>query len=273
MKIVEIDPITAISLGETAFLTDVWSRWPEDNDEVYAFPPSPVDAIVRYARDVETSELEINIPREKQDYLKELSYLASKLTAAGIETRVGIDLPKSDIVQLSAFAEVPRIRKMMNMSTDNWLQNPLWGSLLGLSNKLNLDLLGRCSERLRSFLPKEYRVEEIRELDPDTRLVMKPIKGTGSAGIKPVTAGQVSDQSGYIFQEVITPRTIYFGDVITPSGEVMAEDEPWVGRLSIYVGKYGLSGAQVTARRSEGFFTNVHGQADAVQSPLAVWAN
>mgnify|MGYP003596636479 CR=1 FL=1 len=64
---------------------------------------------------------------------------------------------------------------------------------------------------------------------------------------------------GYVFQEKIEVLSDDFGI----GGE-------WASRVSIYAGRYGLMGAQVTARRKSKEFTNVHGQSDAIQTTLAV---
>ena len=84
----------------------------------------------------------------------------------------------------------------------------------------------------------------------------------GSVGVRAVTAGNIDViPPGYTFQQQLEPLNDNFGI-----------EGQWVSRVSIYAGRYGLLGAQVTARRRQPGFTNVHGQADAIQTTLAVVA-
>ncbi len=257
-KVVEIDPVTAISLGETCFLADAWC-------DQYDVVESPIEAILRALKEREVESLGIVTPSEKSDYQSEIAYLAKCLEERGIVVRRG----DFNGVQLSSFTEVPANRKKINRQLKPLENNPLWGSLYGLMGKDKLSMLSRCDERLAKGTAREYTLDEVELLEPETKLVAKPEKGTGSIGLKVLNASECVGKKGYVFQEVLVPRNDDFGEVVDGEGALQSAGE-WVTRLSIYASSKGLAGAQVTARKREGLFTNVDGKPDAVQTTLAV---
>lgn len=260
-KIVEIDPITALSIGETAFLANEWS-------EGHNVIESPVRQIANSVQATSANRLALNLPSAKADYSPEIKYLAQQLRGVGIDVVEG-EYDQPSTIQLSSFYEVPSARKRLTKGTQRLNRNPLWGSLNGLSSKAALGQLMLCSERLRSFAVREYTESEIDDLPGDTLLVAKPIRGTGSVGLKTLFPADVFDARGFVFQESLEPTRDSFGNVMTAEGNVVS-GTTWVTRLSIYAGRSGMVGAQVTARRPEGLFTNVDGKPDAVQTALAV---
>lgn len=259
-KIVEIDPVSAISIGETSSLIRIWQ------EQGYQVPTGLSQVIVS---DILKSGrgFAIDLPRGKEDYNAELEYLRKLMLESGVEQREGLDA-----IQLSAFNEVPARRKTINR--DGWLGrvNPLWGSLIGIADKSNLRLLVSGDKtNLPIFLPKSYEKKDLDDLDPDTQLIAKPLMGTGSSGVRQVTAkAGLSLSGGYIYQDMLTPATDFFGECVEISG-ASTENTEWVSRVSVYAGRYGLLGAEVTARpRNPSGFTNAHGQQDAVQTTIAV---
>jgi len=246
-KIIEVDPTSAISLGETISLIDIWQ------EQGYAVPDGLLEEVAR----VSSGKLGIAIPREKQAYVDELSYLERRLAENGVQ--VNGDAER----QLSAFSDVPSIARALNRDGWNRSVNPLWGSLNELSFKDNLALL-QCGDKINypQYLPQLLDEATLAEMDPQAMVVAKPRKGTGSMGVKAVRiADIVSLPEGMMFQEKLTPLVDDFG-----------LDQPYVSRVSVYAGAKGLLGAQVTARPflANAPFTNVHGQADAVQTTIAI---
>lgn len=256
-KIVEIDPVSAISIGETVSLIRIWQ------EQGYEVPSGLLEAIVAEI----DKGIAIDLPRGKEDYQAELSYLRRALRESGVEQGAG-----SDVRQLSAFNEVPTRRRAINR--DGWLGkvNPLWGSLIGVADKSNLNsLISGDKIKLPRFLPVSYNKAELDGIDPDLQLIAKPLMGTGSTGIRQVTAtsGRLLPD-GYVYQEMVTPLIDSFGECVSVDGEAIENDQ-WVSRVSVYAGRYGLLGAEVTARpRDVSGFTNAHGQQDAVQTTIAI---
>lgn len=246
-KIVEVDPVTAISLGETASLIDIWQA------EGYGVPTGLVDTVQSTLIDSGVG-IAVSLPSAKSAYKGEVEYFVETLQSRGIAY-------DDAGVQMSAFNDAAAVRRRINR--DGWRgdRNPLWGSLVGLAGKNNLGMLiGGDKVDLPRYLAEEYAAAEATELDSDTLLVAKPLNGTGSIGVVAMRAGEVDGgQRGVVYQRQLDVMTDNFG----------LEGE-WVSRVSLYAGKYGLLGAQVTARRKEGAFTNVHGQSDAMQTTLAV---
>lgn len=260
-KIVEVDPITALSIGETAFLAREWA-------EDYEVIESPVRQIVNCIQATDARQLSINLPADKIDYLLEMKYLAAQLREAGVDTVIGEDDSPSTI-QLSGFYEVPSARKRLTSSARTLGMNPLWGSLNGLSSKVALAQLLLLSERLNPFAVREYTPEELSSLPDDKVLIAKPVQGTGSIGLKALFPSEVKRAKGFVFQEALQPVIDNFGDVMSPDNKIL-QNTSWVTRLSVYAGRTGMVGAQVTARQPEKFFTNVDGKPDAIQAALAV---
>lgn len=252
-KIIEVDPISAISLGETASLISIWQ------EQGYQVPYGFIDTIASSISE-KGGALAISIPPEKKLYEAELSYLGKELE------RRGVLISDTASLQLSAFSDVPSRRKALNSRPWASPQNPLWGSLTDFGDKNNLSLLtAGDKEVFTSFLARNYTREEVMALDGDTRLVVKPVKGTGSMAVTSQLAKNIQSMApGYVFQEQLIPQTDTFG---------FDNGVTYKSRVSIYAGRYGLLGAQVTARPSKGEFTNVHGQYDAVQTTIAVDLN
>jgi len=261
-KIVEVDPITAISLGETVFLTQAWQQ------AGYRVVDGLLERIATKAAD---DTLNMVLPREKQAYEAEVAYLAKSLRALGVKTVVDDNLNDGSLL-LSGFMESSSLRKFINKKPQVLGErNPLYGSLCGISDKGNLSVLRALEKKLLPlYLPKEYDQEALRQLDPNTLVVSKPRAGTGSIGVRAVRPAQAMSQTGNdIFQELLQPVLDNYGRCMGGNGrELVATD--WVTRLSIYASSKGMVGIQATARLREGEFTNVHGQADAVQTTAAI---
>lgn len=259
IKVVELDPITAISLGETALLASAWQ------EAGYTVIEPPTGIIARAIKEKE-GRVNISVPDGKSPYRNELNYLRSALEDENIDARVTIH-PSANNLELSAWIEDPASAKAIRRNK-GWIsnQNPLWGSLVGLSGKdILLDIPPQLVDaRLSRALPRTARTSNLLEMfEPNENVVYKPVNGTGSRGVFMGTAREGAEYQDYIAQELLAPVPDMFGE----------EDElrgKWISRISIYAGRIGLMGAQVTARRSEGQFTNAHGQADAVQTTLAL---
>lgn len=246
-RIVEIDPITAISLGETVALTEIWS------EQGYAVPGGVLD-VIRQSLPVDEKKIALTIPSVKSEYESELNFLIGSLAEAGVEY-------DKNATQLSAFNDVASVRRGINKNGWDKERNPLWGSLVGLADKTNLGMLVSGDKiDFPKYLPREYTREDMPDLREDAVIIAKPLKGSGSVGVVATTSnGALRLPDGYMFQEKFEVLSDDFGI----GGE-------WASRVSIYAGRYGLMGAQVTARRKNENFTNVHGQSDAVQTTLAV---
>lgn len=263
-RVVEVDPVTAISLGETALLAEVW----QNSGSVIE---APTAQIARSVKDLGESQLVISLPSELSDYQREVRYLAAKVKEAGQEVAyVGYGDPEPEGVQLSAFMENPRSAKIRNKVARPTGSNPLYGSLYSLASKDKVDLLRKTDNGLlQPYLTKEFSSSELDSLG-SREVICKPTKGMGSRGIviAPATTAKTLGD-GFVFQELLLPTCDYFGECLSSDGTV---DEPknWVSRVSIYASSKGLSGAQVTARRQEGRFTNAHGQSDAIQTAIVV---
>lgn len=190
-KVVEVDPITAISLGETCFLANVWQ-------DLYEVVESPLETILGSLKQLGVESIGISIPPEKIDYQAEITYLAKCLEECGIAIRWG----DSSGVQLSSFTEVPANRKKINSHINQLDQNPLWGSLYGLIGKDKLSLLTQCDERLARATVREYTLEQVEAIDPEIQVIAKPKKTTGSIGLKVLRAAECAGKKGYVFQEI-----------------------------------------------------------------------
>ena len=255
-KVVEIDPITAISLGETVLLADIWRQ------AGYKVIEPPIKQIANAAENKRASEISVTVPRAKEDYTKELRYLAESLRLLGID--VLADNSRSAL-PLSAFMEDPVSARYVNRQGLGTKLNPLWGPLVRLTAKdFLLDAEEMVDARLKRVLPRTARAgDALAAFMPDERVVCKPVKGTGSRGLTVTAAANTLGLKGYIVQELLQVKTDQFG-----SDELLSQE--WASRISIYAGRTGVVGAQVTARVREGEFTNAHGQADAIQTTLAV---
>ena len=253
LRIIEVDPVSAISLGETISLIRIWQ------EQGYQIPDGLLETISGLVAKG-TGELSLELPSEKSQYQAEVGYLAKMLA------REGVIIDERAPLKLSSFPEVPANRRFINGQGWSEPTNPLWGSLSDFSDKTNLELL-MCGDKqaFASYLPRIYQRDELNELDPDATIVVKPIKGMGSVGVRAMTVNKALEfTGGYIFQEKVDPRVDSFTD------DQNMQPTTYSSRVSIYAGKYGLLGAQVTARPRQPTFTNVHGQADAVQTTLAI---
>lgn len=246
-KIVEVDPVTAISLGETLSLMGIWQSEGYD-------VPSGLDEAIRSGLIEADYRVAMALPSAKFEYKSELDCLMAALQTVGVEY-------DDAGMQLSAFNDVAAVRRRINKNGWEYERNPLWGSLVGLANKNNIGaLMSGDKIGYPQYVADEYTRDEIGRLDQDVPLVAKPLRGTGSVGVATVRAKDVANMpEGFVYQQRL--------DVLADDFGVEGE---WVSRVSLYAGKYGLLGAQVTARRKEGDFTNVHGQSDAIQTTLAV---
>lgn len=265
-KVVEIDPITAISLGETALLEDIWSS----SGNVVS---SPIGEIIEAVRQKGCNRLSVDLPTELQDYTAETWYLSKALQARGL----GVDLvgygESSPVgsVSLSAYMEVPRRAKIVNRMPGNQRgYNPLFGPLVGLASKDRTAAIIQASDdRICPYITQELTRQQLVTTD-DELVLCKPKKGSGSRGIRiasPKEAITFSDD--YVIQKILEPQLDDFGECRLPDGTSI-NAENWVSRISLYASERGLCGAQVTARRQEGQFTNAHGQADAIQTAIVV---
>ena len=245
-KIVEIDPNTAISIGETASLACIWEK------EGYYVPTGLIGTIVDRIKNVD-GRCNMALNDQPRKYKSELSYLASSLEDAG--------------VSLSDAPGTLRLNPKGGIGSSGWdgSNNPLWGSLNDISQKDNISMLLSMDKiRLPKYLPRTYELDEISALDSDATLIAKPLNSTGSRGITAISPDDASKLSkGYVLQEFVRPTINSFG-VESDEGR-----DEWISRISVYAGRYGLVGAQVTARPYNGGFTNAHGQSDAVQTTLA----
>lgn len=262
-KIVEVDPISAISIGETLSLQRLWS------EEGYIVPVGLKEAIVSEIKR-RSNELAVDIPSGKMMYKRDLDYLINEVKDEGVKVNADA-IRTSDTLQLSAFNDIAATRRAINRDGWQFTANPLWGSLVGIADKQNLNvLIGTDKLVLPKYLPKTYSRNELKLLDSRTRVVAKPLMGTGSNNVEAISVSEaISIPDDYIFQELLTPLTDDFGEINTIKQESRTQ---WVSRVSVYAGRYGLLGAQVTARPREqqSDFTNVHGQSDAIQTTLAV---
>lgn len=257
-RIVEVDPVTAISLGETAFLMSVWSQLG------YTVPSGLEEVIVQETMKRGVNSINISLPQSKEYYRSDLSYLARRLGEFGVEC--SMKLPEDTTrIELSAFNDAPDSRRRINR--DGWLPelNPLWGPMIGLSDKTNLDiLLATNKSQIARYLPAVFNRDELRCLDDSQIIVAKPLRGGGSKGVQAVTPSEaIMMPEGYVFQELLQPLADQFMD---------GDSAEWISRISIYASRTGIVGAQVTARPKAGIFTNAHGQADAVQTTIAIEA-
>ena len=173
----------------------------------YVVPTGLLERIVDVANN-KSNDISIDLPRGKEAYIPELEYLKKALLAEGLSSN-----GDGESLHLSAFNEVPARRRAINR--DGWLQkiNPLWGSLIGIAYKSNLmTLLSGDKVSLPRFLPKSYMKDELELLDPNTPLIAKPLTGTGSSGIRNVTAQQgLFLPAGYLYQERVAPLIDTFG--------------------------------------------------------------
>lgn len=247
-KVVEIDTISALSLGETLFLSKVWS------DEGFRVLEGLKESIVASSG----GALRMELPKQKSEYEGELNYLQQELEQAGV---VAVAESDPDVARLSAFSEVAAMRRLINSGKNFDRVNPLWGVLYGLTGKDNLQMIQSVNKQdTAGYIPKLYTEAAVSKIDKPL-IVAKPKNGTGSNGVQAIEPSGALLLSGenWTFQELLTPLSDEYGI----KGD-------WKSRVSLYVGRKGLLGAQVTARRSEGVFTNVHGQSDAIQTTLAI---
>lgn len=254
-KVVEVDPISAISLGETTSLIEAW------RDAGYNVPTGLCDSIALVALQ-KGLPLSAKLPIGMSKYQTEVDYLLKKLSSCGVSISDKIE----GSVQLSAFMENgPSRRQVLRGDAGFGSTNPLWGSLFGAAAKDRLLCLlaGDNSSSLANYLLPQYTANDLEELNPDKLIVAKPVRGMGSRGVYLATVKNTlelgDNLKDYVFQEFVKPRPDYFGGA-----------DPYVSRVSLYAGEKGLLGAQVTARPETEKFTNAHGQADAIQTTLAV---
>jgi hypothetical protein len=312
-KIVEIDPATAISLGETEFLSKVWT----ERSKGSVVESQLASIAVAKARKIGANVLRILVSTGKYMYKPELSYFARAVANQGLPTEVigpdvG-DIIAGDVTKLQsntvkqALTENPddmaylwlpikeqaRLRQYLYRSSKDKLpsqEQALWSTLTGLADKAWLDLLQRGNlpleleriitlrylDLLSAMTPSTYtNTNEIKELEPDKPLLLKPRSGMGSVGIRVASAAEAMQVAGssekFVFQELLDPVRDDFGPCLTAGGKIIEPENGWVSRVSVYCGPKGVEGIQVTARQaSKTGFTNVHGQADAIQTAAMV---
>ena len=275
-RIVEADPSSAICLGETAALVDIWKSL-----GFVALVEPPSDAIARAARERGEKCVTIPLPNRMGGYRTEQTYLADTLWRSGVRAKVGRIGRRPADLELSAFMEDNQTRRFierLNYVTDQerpFEQNPLWGSLYGVAGKDNLALLRNYGEpALRQYLPAQYDREALAAIDDATEVVCKPCFGRFSSGIQVLPVSEARALGGeYVIQELLQPRADQYGRVRMPDGNVFGttEEQPvFATRLSVYAALEGMVGAQATARLIQPGFNNVHGQADAIQAPVEI---
>ncbi len=267
-KIVEVDPISAISLGEVAFLANVWQA------HGFEVIQGPTARVVSGVMTSGANRITITLPRRLSSQMPEQRYLAHELEEASygnIAAEVRLGTPGESELELSAFIEDAQTRTKIEQDGFPGARNPLWGSMMNLASKRNLEMLREfgLKELCENYLPKQFSKEQRARLDSDTLVVCKPLEGTGSQGIAALAVAQALTLEGeWIYQELLSPVVDDFGRCLSADHQVI-ESGKWITRLSIYASETGLSGAQATARLYEGEFTNVHGQRDAIQSAVA----
>jgi len=297
-KVVEVDPSTAISLGETSFLSDL-GRWGGG-----LFLESRLAAVVAdRVNQVGASVLKILVPESKTAYLPELGYFAESLRVQGTDTQVvspNYEVKLQDeyirdasVAYLWAAQEDTSLSRFTAKQSETDLPTNdqlIWQNLSGLSDKRWMAYLASGEMPAIEYACRQQYLQALREFIPPTALqpddvevvaggakyvLMKPRNSTGSNGIfvaeKDEAAKILSESDQFICQRLLTPRTEYFGGAcLSADGKVFAPTNGWRSRISIYCGERGLEGAQVTARPADGVFTNVHGQSDALQTYVSI---
>jgi hypothetical protein len=233
-RIVEIDPATAISLGETEFLSSVWSG----NAEGEVLSSRLSSSIVERANKMGANVLKILIATGKYMYAGELSYLSARISDLGLDTEVvapNVDqINPGDVNRLirsnvrgalakntpnAAYLWLPikeeaRLKASVNKFSKDRLptqEQAMWPTLEGLADKKWLSLLQRDNlpielerivtlrylDLLSTLTPSTYtKPEELEELEPDKQLLLKPRSGMGSVGIRVVSAAEAMQVAG-----------------------------------------------------------------------------
>lgn len=244
-KVVEIDPATALSIGETILIGEIWQN-------------RKFNTISGLVREISSATdgrtLMLDLPRGKSDYQAEAQYAVYRANEITGE--------QSGELQISAFMEDPQQRKNVNSRRLNFRdRNPLWGSLWQLAGKELMAKTGLMEEILGDYCVRQATSVNFEDVfRSDESVVGKPTSGMGSSGIFTNTAESINPERGYVYQQSLKPRRDRFQGI---TGE-------WATRYSIYACRTGICGVQLTSRPWQDGFNNVHGQADSIQTTVSI---
>lgn len=246
-RVVEIDPATALSLGETQLLSDIWrSRGYQVIDGLAEEIAASIGGLML-----------VDLPAGKMDYYSDTRYIVVRVNDIKESSVPSPD--KMVNTELSAFMEDPQRRKNVNSRRLTYGKNPLWGSLWPLSDKELMANTGLMEYYLGDFCVRQSTFVNFGEIfGGDDLVVIKPAKSMGSAGIKTAFAKDIDPEKGFVYQELLQPKADSFNG------------QEYATRLSIYAARTGICGAQVTALPITSGFNNVHGQPKAVQTCLSL---
>lgn len=263
--LIEIDPSTWLSLGETALLGETVATDNVVGCELVTLADARIKQMgVSGVASVMTAD-ELPYRRELDAYMQRLSIGQTRVEEVGVYSRFR---PGND----EALLGVPQGSKFIDQDSLEagrvlW-QPTTFGDkrILAALSQMSIQQMGEFDLRdlqvLQFAIPPSYFGTQGSEL-PKGNWIRKPIQGKGSSGIALVE--QPNNEKDVIWQQAIQPRRDEYKvtDTINP-------DSGWATRYSIYACRTGIAAMQATARPMRNGFNNVHGQSDAIQSPVVV---